>query len=237
MITRIPDEIEESLKAHEADLSALEISDQAATTFIPWTKPNLLIQNCNQVINQNNLCTNEASLLFTPKTSFTCNNCRKTGHLVAWCYVLGGGLEGQAPWMKNKEPTHHIPQRFNNPPTARPNNNSPARSVEDTIRLAEQRPDTIIMMAGFDKQTVLPTSEYIYPMIMTTEKTPSSVDNTYLWLIDSATSSHISGNRDLFHTMHLIPLIKNDIANGESFIADQHGTINIKVILDLCWGL
>ena len=29
MITRIPDKIEESLKAHEADISALEISDQA----------------------------------------------------------------------------------------------------------------------------------------------------------------------------------------------------------------
>ena len=40
MITRIPDEIEESLKAHEADLSALKISDQAATTFIAQTKPN-----------------------------------------------------------------------------------------------------------------------------------------------------------------------------------------------------
>ena len=34
MITRIPDEIEESLEAHEADINALEISDQAATTFI-----------------------------------------------------------------------------------------------------------------------------------------------------------------------------------------------------------
>ena len=237
MIMRIPDEIEESLEAHEADLSALEISDQAATTFITQIKPNWPNQNCNQVTNQNNSCNNEASLSFTPRTSFTCNNCRKTGHSVTRCYVLGGGLEGQAPWMKNKEPTQHIPQTFNNPPTARPNNNSLARPVEDTIQLVEQRPDTIIMMAGFNKETILSTSEYIYPMIMTTEKTPSSVDNTYLWLIDSATSSHISGNRDLFHTMHLIPLIKNDIANGESFIADQHGTINIKVILDLCWGL
>ena len=34
MIMRIPDEIEESLEAHKADISALEISDQAATTFI-----------------------------------------------------------------------------------------------------------------------------------------------------------------------------------------------------------
>ena len=93
------------------------------------------------------------------------------------------------------------------------------------------------MMAGFDKQTVLPTSECIYPMIMTTEKTPSSVNDTYLWLIDSATSSHISGNKDLFYTMHSILPIKIDIANRESFIADQQGTINIKVISDPCWGL
>ena len=40
MIMRIPDKIEESLKAHKADLSALEISDQATTTFIAQTKPN-----------------------------------------------------------------------------------------------------------------------------------------------------------------------------------------------------
>ena len=53
MITRIPDEIEESLEAQKADLSTLEISDQAATAFIAQTKPNQLIQNCNQVINQN----------------------------------------------------------------------------------------------------------------------------------------------------------------------------------------
>ena len=34
MITQIPDKIEESLKAHKANLNALEISDQAATAFI-----------------------------------------------------------------------------------------------------------------------------------------------------------------------------------------------------------
>ena len=65
----------------------------------------------------------------------------------------------------------------------------------------------------------------------------NSVDNTYLWLINSAASSHISRNKNLFHTMHSIPLIKIDIANRESFIADQRGTINVKVISDPHWGL
>jgi gag-polypeptide of LTR copia-type len=40
MITRVPEEIEERLEAQEADLNALEISDQAATAFITRLKPN-----------------------------------------------------------------------------------------------------------------------------------------------------------------------------------------------------
>ena len=158
--------------------------------------------------------------MFTPRTSFTCNNCGKTGHSVARCYALGGGLEGQAPWMKNKEPTHHFPHRYHPPSNTRPNDNTLVRPAEDTTQLAEQRSDTIIMMAGFDKQTVTPITERIYPVIMNAEK-PSNIDDSCLWLIDSAASSHISGNKDLFHSMHSIPPIKIDKANGESFTANQ----------------
>ena len=93
------------------------------------------------------------------------------------------------------------------------------------------------MMAGFDNQTVLPTTELIYPVIMTIDKSPSNVDNSYLWLIDSAASSQISGNKDLFHSMHSIPPIKIDIANGESFTVNQWGTINLRVASDPCWEL
>ena len=39
MITRTPDEIEERLEAHEADLNALEISVQAGTAFAAQTQP------------------------------------------------------------------------------------------------------------------------------------------------------------------------------------------------------
>ena len=95
----------------------------------------------------------------------------------------------------------------------------------------------IIMMAGFDKQTVLHTTERIYPVIMTAEKSPSNVDDSCLWLIDSAASSHISGNKDLFHSMHSIPPIKINIANGESFTVNQRGTINLRVASDPCWEL
>ena len=39
MITRDPGVIEEGLEAHEADLTALEMLDQAATAFIAQPKP------------------------------------------------------------------------------------------------------------------------------------------------------------------------------------------------------
>src|SRR3979490_3323756 len=39
MITRIPEEIEEKLEAHEADLTALEMANQAATAFIAQSRP------------------------------------------------------------------------------------------------------------------------------------------------------------------------------------------------------
>ena len=39
MITRDPDTIEECLEAHKADLTALEMSDQAAAAFVARPKP------------------------------------------------------------------------------------------------------------------------------------------------------------------------------------------------------
>ena len=40
MITCNPDDIEERLEAHEADLNAIEISSQAATAFAAQARPN-----------------------------------------------------------------------------------------------------------------------------------------------------------------------------------------------------
>src|SRR3979490_3615176 len=39
MITHIPEEIEEKLEAHEADLTALEMANQPATAFIAQSRP------------------------------------------------------------------------------------------------------------------------------------------------------------------------------------------------------
>ena len=96
MITQIPDEIEESLKAHETDLNALEISDQAATTFIAQTKPTPPTQNRPTTHN------NKAPPTNSPRTPFVCNNCGRNRHSVAQYYATGGGLEGEAPWCCDK---------------------------------------------------------------------------------------------------------------------------------------
>ena len=122
MITRIPDEIEESLEAHKADLNALEISDQAATAFIVHTKLNQPSQSRQQ---NTNIHSNETPSTNIPRIPFTCNNCGRNGHSVARCYAAGGGLEGQAPWMKNKGPTHVVPHISSNPPNRIINNPRP----------------------------------------------------------------------------------------------------------------
>ena len=140
MITWIPDEMKESLKVHKADLNALEISDQVATTFITWTKPTPPTQN------RPNTHNNETPPTNSLRTPYICNNCSRNGHLVARCYVTGGGLEGQAPWMENRGLTNINTQQPNNPFTNRAANNPP-RPPTATAWLAEHKPNDIIMMA------------------------------------------------------------------------------------------
>jgi Pol polyprotein, beta-barrel domain len=68
--------------------------------------------------------------------------------------------------------------------------------------------------------------------------TPSSIkEDRIICLVDSATSSHISGNKNLFLSMHDIAPVRIDIANGESITANQRGTIGIKIASDPQWDL
>jgi hypothetical protein len=94
MITNKPDDIEERLEAHEADLNAIEISSQAATAFAARSNPikrpipNVPPQTNNQSFNR-------------PVNSlYYCNNCGRSGHSVMRCFAPGGGLAGQEPWGK-----------------------------------------------------------------------------------------------------------------------------------------
>ena len=80
MITHDSDEIEDRLEAHKADLSAIEISTQAATAFIAQPRTSY--------------APNGQNMTPTPKPSYHCNNCRKEGHSASRCYTPSGGLAG-----------------------------------------------------------------------------------------------------------------------------------------------
>src|SRR3979490_3208936 len=93
MITRIPEEIEEKLEAHEADLTALEMANQAATAFIAqsrpiprpvFSQPPISIPPPSNHQQQPQYPQNRGQR----RPTFNCNNCGRAGHLVSKCYSL-----------------------------------------------------------------------------------------------------------------------------------------------------
>ena len=127
-----------------------------------------------------------------------------------------------------------VPHISSNPPNRIINNPRPPVT---TARLAEHKPDDIIMMARINEPIETQLIEHINTVIMNAENSSPQTNEKFIWLIDSAASSHISGNKSLFHDMYTIAPIKIDIANGESFTADQRGTIRIKIASNPCWEL
>ena len=66
----------------------------------------------------------------------------------------------------------------------------------------------------------------------------SEIENgSHLWLIDSAASSHLSGNKSMFLTMEDIAPIQIECASGDTFTANQKGTINISITSDPTFSL
>ena len=54
-------------------------------------------------------------------------------------------------------------------------------------------------------------------------------DKTHIWLIDLGASSHLCGNIELFSSIVDIPPVSILSANGESFLANQKGTILLTI--------
>jgi hypothetical protein len=101
--------------------------------------------------------------------------------------------------------------RFTAPPTPNP--------APNAAWLARQPHDDIIMVAKISEVKITPAET----IILSAGSTKSSIyeEDRIIWLIDLAASSHISGNKGLFHSMHDIAPAKIEIANGESFTANQ----------------
>ena len=232
MITRKPDEIEECLEAHEADLNALEISVQAGTAFAAQTWPIRPTQQ--RTLPQNQYTSQfDNNRNYTPRPTqnnpIYCNNCGRPGHPASRCYVPGRGLAGQAPWRHNQVPYNNVSQFPMNRPMPATNRVSHQTQESNPV------PDTPAHLAGQMKDIIMMATAPVTPIIPI-QSLISSIsplhNNAHTWLIDSAASSHISGNLPLFFDMVTIAPVTIQTASGDSFMANQSGTIRIKIKSD-----
>ena len=56
--------------------------------------------------------------------------------------------------------------------------------------------------------------------------------STHNWLVDSAATSHLCGNVDLFECLYPIHPITIETSSGDVFTAKERGTINIVIYSD-----
>ena len=104
---------------------------------------------------------------------------------------------------------------------------------EPSARLASQGLKDMIMMAKIDE---LPNEPKV--TILTDHVALSSPeDKAHLWLVDSAASSHLSGNQSLFISLYNIDPITIETASSKSFIATQRGSIRMRIVSDPIYDL
>ena len=123
----------------------------------------------------------------------------------------------QFPTPKPIPATNQAPQQLHQPNLANPALNTP-------VYLAGQTKD-IIMMATAPHTHIIPVQSLI-------SSTSLLHNNSHIWLIDSAASSHISGNLPLFFDMVTIAPIRIQTASGDSFTTNQSGSICIRIKSD-----
>jgi Pol polyprotein, beta-barrel domain len=177
------------------------------------------------------------------RSLLTCDNCGRYGHMISKCYASGGGIEGQAPWnWQNKE---DAPQRMENN-QARSANVQPSTHTQspgaftsrDTNttnpaqyrQSASQRQCHTAMMAHISNATEEDPAKITISTNMSTLL--SFEPNSHYWFIDSAATSHICGNINLFQTIEDISPIVIETASGDVFEANKLGTVRITIRSD-----
>ena len=58
---------------------------------------------------------------------------------------------------------------------------------------------------------------------------PSIESNAYIWLVDSAASSHFCGNTNLFEQLYTVLAIFINIASRDSFVTNKKGIVHITL--------
>ena len=228
MIHTDVDQIEEKLEVHEADLNALEISTHATSAFTARSTLHSQTNVSNlKSSNHQRPMGGFISRSTYPRMAFVCMNCRRQGHTIVRCFARGGGMEGQAPWDNQSAP--NLPKKDSPSPQMQNQtvNQSMSNLPKNSARLAEQKKANIIMMAHISE-----VKSKEKPNVTVSTNTfgfTSMEENTHLWFVDSAASSHICGNKNIFDTMYSVPNLTIETASGESFTANKRGTIKIII--------
>ena len=156
-----------------------------------------------------------------------CNNCGKEGHAASRCYALGGGNARHAPWAATQGQSSNL--NHNNLTSKSPLQN--AKTYGSTPNIPCTNPanlakhdKNIVMIAKIDE---LPSENCEDNILITNKRSAlSSIeDKMHIWLLDSGASSHLCRNIELFSSIMDIPPVSILSANGESFLANQKGTI------------
>jgi gag-polypeptide of LTR copia-type/Pol polyprotein, beta-barrel domain len=241
--------IEDKLEAHEVDLNALKFSSQAATVFAACSNP---------LIRQFNAARTPASNTHTPiqnsssRSPFVCSNCGRSRHSIVRCYARGGGLARRAPWNnqqecgtgQSKNTCTFIPPlpSSNSMSNSMPNlsNNSDMLRPTKSVKLTSQNQDDIAWMAHISEVHTSEIEETNSSKVIISANTSafSSFENDpHIWFIDSAASSHLCGDKSLFSSIYTVPSLTIKIVSGNTFVANQRGTIRITLRSDLSHGL
>ena len=194
MVTRDLDEIEEKLEAHEADLEAVTVDiPTLATAFV--AQPNKAAHIGVE--------TNEHMNMERPPACY-CSNCGRQGHVAERCFRQGGGLEGH--WLATWRGGYTIGRGHSFVRPMRPPHTTHATVVlSQTATLSSNT--GVRSMGSKDMLMMVKIMEVIesekVSLSMPTPILPLIESNAHIWLIDSATSSHICGNADLFEQLHI----------------------------------
>lgn len=250
MVTQDPADIKGRLIADEADLKASDFISQplpiafAAQSHIPsnpnnrptpyrqfndthtgrnspsYNYPRTHIQNGPHVL-QN----------FATRPRYHCNNCGKGGHSASRCFSPGGGLAGQQPWRTINGQWNNVNQAEHTPRNLNPDGNAPQTAHVENHNQATNEPKNIVMMAQISE--VADDVENNITTATSTLALSAVHDKSHLWLVDSAASSHICSNIDLFEEIHSMPTISIETASRDAFKANQKGTINVYIQSDV----
>ena len=231
MITQVPDEIEERLEAHEVNLNTIKISNQAATAFVTQSKgtSKFIRRPPPSSYNNQTQCPKQMYQL-TRLPYYHCDNCGREGHSASRCYAPGGGLVGITPWKCNQGQFNNSlnwnrianynpqnPQKHQKLPQLNNPSNSVHLAKNDTPNIAK-----MVKIKEINQESTI--------LLSNQTSSISKVEyNAHIWILDSTASCHLSSNINLFNSIYLISPVRIHTTNGDSFTANQKGTIHLTL--------